>query len=425
MNFARFNHILIPSTKAERDRFRNRRTSRFVFSLFSWVFLLSPEGQGAFVLWLISGAISLNVGTTQFYFLWSALTGLIFASLILARWYPLKGIQIDVDVPPRISVGETMTFAVRLRNEGAETHKCLRLHRPFLPWDGTWQNPIEGCAELRPDETTRLVAVATFRSRGAHHLDPFQASKTVPSGLAHGPAIQSAGVRFLVVPRIAKVTGFSMPLSHRYQPGGIALASMTGESRELIGVRPYRPGDPIRDLHAPTWARVGVPVVREYRQEYFTRVGVVVDTDLSKRSDELFESALSFTAGLVAHLSRGEALIDLLLIGDSAHRLMLGRQLGFLDQALDLLACAEPGPSWSSEHLQRQLQPHLQRLSSLVLVTMDWDHPRRGFGNWITERGVGFRAVHVVSHSEDTDSVEPACTVLSAVDIEGPSELHL
>ena len=71
--------------------------------------------------------------------------------------------------------------------------------------------------------------------------------------------VASAGVHFLVVPRVATVARLELPSSHRYQPGGVALASEAGESREIAGVRPYRSGDPVRDLHVRIWARVRGP----------------------------------------------------------------------------------------------------------------------------------------------------------------------
>ena len=111
----------------------------------------------------------------------------------------------------------------------------------------------------------------------------------------------------------------------------MALASKTGESMDLLGVRPYRPGDPARDLHARSWARTGQPVVREFQEEYFSRVGVVVDIDGSLEDPPRFEASLSLAAGVIARLSRGEALIDLLVVGEEVHSLTIGRSLGFLD----------------------------------------------------------------------------------------------
>jgi uncharacterized protein (DUF58 family) len=141
---------------------------------------------------------------------------------------------------------------------------------------------------------------------------------------------------------------------------------------DLLGVRPYRPGDPLRHLHARTWARVGTPVVREYQEEYFSRVGVVLDTAIE--DERVLEAAVSLAAGVIAHLSRGEALIDLLVVGETVHNLTIGRSLGFLEQALDVLACVEPAKERiEPDRLVNRLASHLARLSCVVVIAPAWD----------------------------------------------------
>jgi hypothetical protein len=113
-------------------------------------------------------------------------------------------------------------------------------------------------------------------------------------------------------------------------------------------------------------------VVREYQEEYFTRIGVVVDA--AAGDERRLEAVLSLAAGIVAFLGRGEALIDLLVVGDRVHDLTIGRHLGFLEQALDLLACValDETPVAPARLLSR-LAPHLARLSCVVVVTPTWD----------------------------------------------------
>jgi uncharacterized protein (DUF58 family) len=157
---------------------------------------------------------------------------------------------------------------------------------------------------------------------------------------------------------------------------------------ELMGVRPYRPGDPVRDLHPKTWARTGEPHVREYQQEYFTRIGVVLDTDAASLSEAGFEAAISLAAGVLAKLTRGEALIDVLMVGREVHALTVGRSLSSLDQALDVLACAEQGESLKSAELMHHLEPYLSRLSAVVLITQSVDDSRIALTEMLTHRGV-------------------------------------
>jgi uncharacterized protein (DUF58 family) len=172
----------------------------------------------------------------------------------------------------------------------------------------------------------------------------------------------------------------------RHQPGGVALASKSGEAMDLLGVRPYRPGDPVRDLHARSWARTGIPVVREYQQEYFTRVGVVLDSDIA--DPERLEAAVELAAGVIAHLSRGEALVDVLVVGDRVHELTVGRSLGYLDQALDMLATVERGPKVDAAALMRRLEPYLERLSSVVVIALAEGEERLAVQRGIEGRGI-------------------------------------
>ncbi len=372
LNFARLNHILIPTTKAGRDRFRRSALGRLIGPL-AWLYgALSEEGRVLAVATMGVAGFGLDVQATAVYLLWSALAGLLFASLALTRWHRLDGVRVTVDAPRRVTLGESVTFLVSVFNDGPRDHEAVRVHGPFLPWDGTWTRPAPRLAAVPAGGAAHTEVVARFVARGEHHLDPFSAAALVPLGLAQGRPVPGLGVKFLVVPRPARVVRLTTPQGSRYQPGGVALASKTGESMDLLGVRPYRPGDPVRLLHARSWARTGTPVVREYQEEYFSRIGVVVDA--AAPDARRLEAILSLAAGVVAFLSRGEALIDLLVVGDRVHDLTIGRHLGFLEQALDLLACVEQEKvRIAPDRLLARLAPHLGRLSCVVVVAPAWD----------------------------------------------------
>ena len=397
VNFDRLNHILIPTSKVDRDRFRSTRVARISRPLVRVYDAFTDEGRFLFVVTLVVGGLGLDVRRTDVHVLWSMLGALLLASLMMSRIFRLDGVRVEVVAPRRVTIGEAITFTLVCTNDTLRPRYGLRVRGPFLPWDGRWVTPRPTIPALTPNGTARAEVKARFSHRGEHHLDPFHAAALVPLGFAVGPPIDSSGCRFLVVPRIANVVRVTTPLGRRHQPGGVALASKTGESMDLLGVRPYRPGDPVRDLHARSWARTGEPVVREYQEEYFSRIGVILDTDRTVEDPRRLESALSLAAGVVAHLSRGEALIDLLVVGSEVHSLTLGRSLGFLDQALDLLACVEAGAAPAPDALLARLAPHLPRLSCVVLVALVWDDARRILAERIRGFGVGCTTVLVTA----------------------------
>jgi len=395
VNFARLNHILIPTTREERDAWRRGWVAKLLRPLAWPYFAFSEEGRVLSVLVLFIGTASGEVGRTQVYLLWGILLGLLLGSLVVRRLFVLRNVRIEVSAPPRVAVGKLVTFRVTLHNDDDRAHTAVRIRAPFLPWDGRWRSAEPRFAVIEPGEAVHGEVQARFVARGHHHLDPFQACAVVPLGMAVGPTIESGGCRFVVVSRIAPVESLRMPQGSSYQPGGVANASQTGEAMELMGVRPYRSGDPLRDLHAKTWARLGTPHIREYQQEYFSRIGVIVDTDADSLTEEGFEAAISLTAGVIAQLTRGDALIDLLVLGDEIHSLTFGRALGNLDQALDVLACAQPGEPLAGGDLLQRLLPYLARLSCICIVTQSTDPSRLALADAIARRGVACRVLRV------------------------------
>jgi len=389
IDFARLNHILIPKGKEERDRFRESRFGRLVIPLVGLFWgSLTDEGRTLLVVTFLVGAVSVDVRNTTGYVFFSLLVGLIVGSLAAGFRLRLVDVALAVDAPRRVTVGEPVTFTIactRGRAAGAPRDP-VRVRGPFLPWDGAWLDEAPPEIVVREGGTATAKMRARFVARGLHHLDPFTAAAVAPGGLACGPRRPTASVKLHVVPRVANVVRLPFTVTARHQPGGVALASKSGEAMDLLGIRPYRPGDPVRDLHARSWARTGIPVVREYQQEYFTRVGVVLDTDVE--DSERLEAAIELAAGVIAHLSRGEALVDVLVVGDAVHELTLGRSLGTLDQALELLASVERGPTLAASQLLGRLEPYLNRLSTVVVIALAEGTERTALERGIANRGI-------------------------------------
>ncbi|MEQ8277687.1 MAG: DUF58 domain-containing protein [Deltaproteobacteria bacterium] len=405
VDFARLNHILIPDTKTGRDKFRQGRFAFLARPLERWYRGGTDVGRVLWVLWLIVGAFGLEVRENAVHILWCGLTGLLVAGWALRRFYALDEVSVRVEHAPRVREGERLDVTFVLENRGDRDHFAIAIDGPLLPWDGRYLSRQSGLQHLAAGATERAIIPLEFVARGEHHLDPFHVAATVTFGLTFGPTIETAGLRFLVLPRLAKIARLDLETTARHQPGGIALASQTGEARELIGLRPYRPGDPVRDLCHRAWARTGTPVVREYQQEYFTRLSLVLDTDLGAADRPTLEAAIRVAAGVLAHLVRGDVLVDLMIVGGELHRLTLGRSLGRLEQALDLLAVVEPGATFEAAPTLSLIAPHLDRLSSVVIVALADDPERRRVEAEIRRRGVGCRTI-VIGQDVSVEAVE-------------------
>ena len=207
-HLARWNHVLIPGKKSDRDRLRRTFLGRGVALVFGIAQAYSREGRA---LWLVAipvGCAGLDVHLSQVHQLFAMLLGLLVASAVVRPWFRVSGLRAEVRGPGRVAVGAFARFDIRLHNASRTRLASLRIERPFLPWDGRWHGRAPGVVLLGPGERARVRAEAAFAARGEHHLDGFEVGAVVPLGLAVGPRCATDGPRFLVVPRVANVRGY-------------------------------------------------------------------------------------------------------------------------------------------------------------------------------------------------------------------------
>jgi uncharacterized protein (DUF58 family) len=408
---ARLNHVLLPEKKPDRDRLRKGWGWKLVAPAFVLHGSLSREGRALFLLTLMIGFAGLDVMGTQVYLLFSFLAGLLIASVAMRPFYRAKGLSVRATSAPRVEVGAPLEILVHLANAGARPLLSLRVSGPFLPWDGRWLESSGGVAAVDPGREATVVTRATFLARGEHHLDPFDAGALVPLGLAIGPRRLSDGVRFLVVPKIAKIGRLELTHRRPAHTGEIAVRRAAGES-EIEGVRPYRPGDPLKHLHARTWARTGVPHVRTYAAESSVRTGLAVLVDGNDASERAKEAAISVAAGVAARLSTAEGL-DLCIVDGAAHRIAprLGRPA--LETALDRLAVHQLVST--DADVTASVEERASSLSALVLVTADVGPKRSELVRDLESRGLSVRWL-VVLDPDAAPAARPERATFVAID---------
>ena len=413
--WARLNHILIPQRKDDRDRLRHSPLGRVLKVATGTFEAYSREGRALLLLSVLVGCSSLDVRFTQGHQLFAMLVALLFMSLLTRPFFGARSLRVAVQSPERVAAGMAARFDVLLENTGPRTLTSLRIERPFLPWDGTWQSDVAGVAELLPGERTRVTTAATFVARGEHHLDHFEVGALVPLGLATGAKRTSGGVRFLVVPTVANVV--SMRLEHRIpERRGRSVPSRRAGQADIAGVRPYRPGDELKHLHARTWARTGQPHVRQYVDEREDRIALAVLVDGPDAREHVKEAALSLAAGAAARLAFHESGLDNLSINDEWFDVMPRSGAKALDRVLDRLGVHElTRRSCSAGSSFRQ---RLAGISTLVLITAGSTRCAREIVDIAAARGIPCRWAIVTEPGYAKASVPVDAVVVPAADIE-------
>ena len=248
---------------------------------------------------------------------------------------------------------------------------------------------------------------------GAARAPPRRAPPAAPRPLPAAPAgprphrrlralpLEGRGCRsqlVLAYPRYYTLDALPLPMGRRYQPGGIPLASHVGDSLEFVGTREYREGDPLRKIHWRSWARLGKPVVKEYQEEYFSRIALVLDTFLPKapppRARALRGRDLAPRLGgrpLQPHRGgrRHPGRRARPLRGVHRPQPRVPRQRARRARRL------EPSPAPAFESIGPPLFGRLERLTTLVAVLLEWDEAREAFLRRVRAMGVAVRILLV------------------------------
>jgi uncharacterized protein (DUF58 family) len=326
---------------------------------------------------------------------------------LLAFMFLRPRARVVVRMPERVTVGATVHTDLVVTNLSSwRGHDLVliphRLPRTIdcVPEDGVV------LSDLARGQSTRAGIGLVCRQRGVFDLRGFRVESTFPFGLLRARRMAAEPRRLTVHPEYRPLTRLLMPGSRRHQPGGVELASEIGESLEYLGNREFRAGDNVRDIDWRATARVAPganPVVREWVEEYMLRVGVVLDThiprslgrnDLAARRAD-FERAVSLAASVANHMSVQDYLVDLFAAGPDLYHLTAGRSLAYLEQILDILACVNESRDGGLDVVAPRLAELLGRISTVILILLDLDEPRRAFVDQIVAQGVSVKVIVV------------------------------
>jgi uncharacterized protein (DUF58 family) len=385
--------------------------------------------RGRYLLWVSTAFALLGLDTrrTQVFVLYAAaVSALVLALLATAVRRPRA--RLACALPARTTSLAPLSLLVRVEPDGGGLDDLqVAFPRP-VRWGGSIRyEPRELFPE--PPPSGPFEAAVAFRAlrRGRYELRGPTLRCTDPLRLAAGPATALPDQALLVYPRFYTLEEFLVPLGRRYQPGGIPLSSSTGDAIEFVGTREYREGDPVKNIHWRSWARRGEPVVKEYQEEYFCRLALILDTFVPPRTREAdvraFEAAISVLASIADFFSRSEYIVDILAAGPDVYEVSAGRSLAYLENILDVLACLEPCRDPPFATIGPHLFERLAQITTVVAVLQDWDDAREGLLRRVKDLGTSVRVI-VVREGETAKPWQAAGPDLGEVSRMTPADVE-
>ncbi|MGJ8644185.1 MAG: DUF58 domain-containing protein [Luteolibacter sp.] len=269
--------------------------------------------------------------------------------------------------------------------------------------------------DLAPGEKTSVPIDITPARRGVIAMDGLRVLLPDPLGFFQKcKPIDTTPSRLVILPKRFRIPKFEMPGSSAFRIGGEETSNSIGNSGEFVGLREYRPGDPLRQIHWKSWAHTGRPMVKELEDTFYPRYGLVLDTFPGHPDEHVFESMVSSAASFVVDLSRGESLLDLMFIAGKAHNITTGRDMEKSEKLLEVLAAVKVEKLPNFDLLTRTVLLHREHMTSCLIVLNGWDDSRKQFLEDLLKFGVlcvpiivgiGEAPSGVIGHWIDSDNI--------------------
>jgi uncharacterized protein (DUF58 family) len=357
-----------------------------------WRHALTPGGRTLLIAAAFSGGLGAVSLQMPVYHVFSLLCSLYVVARV-AGWVFRPQVRIAGRLPDRVSAGQQVAATFTLTNTSSLPVYDLALQCPSLPEYLAEADAGGVLPRIGPGESDRLTMTFEARKRGIYTVPSVRPSTAFPFNLCLTRGRPHAPGHLLVLPAFHPLSRVALPLSKTYQPGGVAFTSNVGESPEYIGSRDYRPGDSYRHLDFRSWARLARPAVKEFQEEYYARLALVVDTFVARGRRKgrggfpEMEAAISLGAAVADAVSRGEHLIDVFAAGPELYVFRAGRHIAHLENILEILACVEECRQSPFEQIAPAIAGELANITSVICVMLDWDAARAQFVRTALEAG--------------------------------------
>jgi uncharacterized protein (DUF58 family) len=253
---------------------------------------------------------------------------------------------------------------------------------------------------LEPGQSAHVAVTLRPLRRGLVRLEDLRVLLADPFGLLQRCRKVSAPAATLtVLPRRYRLRPLPLDGTARFQIGGEVLSNSIGQAGEFLGLRDYRPGDSLRQIHWRSWARLGRPIVKELEDNFLPRYGLMLDTFPAPGDEVLFEEAVSLAASFAATLEAHDSLLDLMFIHGEAHVFTAGRGTAKAEKMLEVLAAVESDPREDFDALWQLVLRHRDELSACLCVLAGWSGQRAELVRKLAGTDVEL-VVFVICHDE-------------------------
>jgi len=322
---------------------------------------------------------------------------------LLAGYIFRPKLKIERSLPERLRVGSEFTVDYRITNRRRIPAWDIELDAYMLR-KGVKITETAFVNAIGAGKTVRASARGIAVRRGVYRIFSPIADSLFPLAIAKWSCSEKTLKQTVhVYPAFTALNHLALPTGGKFQKNGTSRVSKVGESADFYGCREFRDGDDPRHIYWRGSARTGQLIVKEFQNEYLTRIALVVDTYVPSRrrwyslkssaySPEL-EGGLSLAAAITDYLTRGEYVVDIFAAGDKVYHFQAGRHLACFDNILDILAGVHPNSDPAVSELSDSVMDEISGIGSAVIVLLGWDAGRARMIERFREAGVSLKVM--------------------------------
>ncbi len=215
---------------------------------------------------------------------WLYVVSALMLGVVVAGWWlsrgSLKGLtgkrRVGKALDTELYEGDEVGISLKINKLKRPISSLIRIEEvcPLAAPDSPKHNAKLFIPALAQGETVEFEYAVTLDRRGLHTFPSLKAESRAPFGFFRRSGQVDIPTRILVYPEVHPLK--KLELLDRQLTAQVA-RSKAGVGYEVMGVRPYRPGDSPRHIHWRSVARTGTLISKEFADEAQPGLTLVID----------------------------------------------------------------------------------------------------------------------------------------------------
>ena len=291
--------------------------------------------------------------------------------------YKLASLQISREIPAKLEEGDTLIFETIIVNKGklALSNLVIREDLPFAEKKDSIKTILVD--HLEADSTVKIRLECNCSKRGKYELRHVFLYFYDFFGLYCFTRKLGVYSEIYVYPKPFIIKKFP-ELKRGVSPWfGIETTHTSGEDDEFYGLREYKEGDPVKNIHWISTLRNNKLIVKQFQRQSYFRATLIFNLEsgknFGKERDTVMEYMIKIAASVARYLICKNISVEIIAHSRDFVYMPFNKGMEHLENIMRFLAVAEPESKVSLGEMFQDYSAYISDNSSLICIMLDKD----------------------------------------------------